>query len=206
MLVLKNNQIPKRLIPLERLLDQNDMPLKSALKPQPEEVEDYDIGTKEEPRIVKISKYLHPEVKSKYKYLLEWYKDVFTWSFEELKTYATTVIEHKIPLNIGVKPFRQKLRLINPILLPMVEREVKKLLDAKVIIPLRYFDWVANMIPVRKKSGEIKLCVDFRNLNKSSFKDNYPLPKMDHILEKVVGENRMLMIDRFFWVQSNCYQ
>jgi hypothetical protein len=53
------------------------------------------------------------------------------------------------------------------------------------------------MVPVRKKSGEIRLCVDFRNLNKSSLKDNYPLPKMDHILEKVVGANRMSMIDEF---------
>jgi hypothetical protein len=42
------------------------------------------------------------------------------------------------------------------------------------------------------------LCVDFRNINKYSLKDNYPLPKMDHVLEKVVGANRMLMIDDFF--------
>jgi hypothetical protein len=40
-------------------------------------------------------------------------------------------------------------------------------------------------------------CVDFRNLNKSSLKDNYPLPKMEHVLEKLVRENRMSMIDGF---------
>jgi len=79
----------------------------------------------------------------------------------------------------------------------MVEREVKKLLEVKIIVPLRYSDWVANLVPVRKKSGEIRLCVDFRNLNKSSLKDNYPLPKMDHVLERVVGANRMSMIDNF---------
>jgi hypothetical protein len=110
MLVLKNNQILKGLIPLERLFDQNDIPLKSTLQPQPEEVEDCDVGTKEEPRMVKISKYLPPEVKSKYKDLLGQYKDVFAWSYKELRTYDTTVIEHKIPLKPGVKPFRQKLR------------------------------------------------------------------------------------------------
>jgi hypothetical protein len=82
--------------------------------------------------------------------------------------------------------------------LPTVKKEVKKLLDTKIIVPLRYFVWVANLVPIRKKSGEIRLCVDFRNLNKSSLKDNYPLPKMDHVLEKVVGENRMSMIDGFF--------
>jgi hypothetical protein len=136
LLVLKTNQIPKGLIPLERLFDQNDMPLKSTLQPQPEEVEDCDVGTTKEPRIVKLSKYLPPEIKNKYTDLLRRYKDVFAWSYDELRTYDTFVIEHKIPLKLGVKPFRQRLRQINPILLPVVEREVKKLLDAKIIVPL----------------------------------------------------------------------
>jgi ribonuclease HI len=197
MLVLKNNQIPKGLIPLERLFNQDDIPLRSTLQPQPEEVEDCDIGTKENPRLVKLSKYLSPENKSKYAELLRKYKDIFAWSYDELRTYDTSIIEHKIPLKPGVKPFKQKLRQINPILLPVIEKEVKKLLDAKIIVPLRYSEWVANLVPVRKKNGEIRLCVDFRNLNRSSLKDNYPLPKMDHVLEKVVGANRMSMIDGF---------
>ena len=141
--------------------------------------------------------YLSPEIKSKYAELLRKYKEIFIWSYEELRTYDTTMIEHKIPLKPSVKPFRKKLRQINHILLPVVEREVKKLLDTKIIVPLRYSDWVANLVLIRKKSGEIRLCVDFRNLNKSSLKDNYPLPKMDHILEKVVGANRMSMINGF---------
>jgi hypothetical protein len=70
MLVLKNNQIPKGLIPLERLFDQNDMPLKSTLQPQPKEVEDCDVGTAKEPRIVKLTKYLPPEMKTKHANLL----------------------------------------------------------------------------------------------------------------------------------------
>jgi hypothetical protein len=56
------------------------------------------------------------------------------------------------------------------------------MIDAKIIIPLRYFEWIANLVPVRKKNGEIRLCVDFWNLNKCSRKDNYPLPKMEHIM------------------------
>jgi hypothetical protein len=67
-------------------------------------------------------------------------------------------------------------------LMPTMEKEVKKLLDSQIIIPLRYSKWVANLVHVRKKNGEIRLCVDFRNLNKSSKKDKYPLPKMEHIL------------------------
>jgi hypothetical protein len=51
---------------------------------------------------------------------------------------------------------------------------------------------------VRKKSGEIKLYVDFINLNRSSRKDNYPLPKMEHILQRVTGASRISMIDGFY--------
>jgi hypothetical protein len=197
MLVLKNNQIHKGLIPLETLFDHDDISLKSTLQPQPEEVEDGDIGTKETPKLVKISKYLPPEMKIKYAELFKQYKYVFSWSYDELRTYDTTVIEQKIPLKQGVKPFRKKLRQINPILLSVIEMEVKKLLDAKIIVPLRYSEWVAILVPIKKKSGEIRLCVDFRNLNKSSLKVNYPLPKMDHVLEKVVKANRICMIDGF---------
>jgi hypothetical protein len=197
MLVLRNNQILKGLIPLARLFDQKNVPVKSTLHPQPEEVEDCDIGTKKESRVVKISKFLPPEVKVKYKYLLRQYKDVFSWSYDELRTYDTFIIDLKIPLKTGVKPLRKKLRQINPFLLPMIKKEVKKLLDVKIIIPMRYSNWVENLVLVRKKSGKIRLCGDFQNLNKSSLKDNYPLPKMDHVLKKFVGANRMSMIDGF---------
>jgi hypothetical protein len=56
---------------------------------------------------------------------------------------------------------------------------------------------VENLVLVRKKSGEIRLCMDFKNLNKSSLKDNYLLPQMGHVLERVVGVNIMSMIDSF---------
>ena len=64
--------------------------------------------------------------------------DVFSWSYEELRTYDIAIIQHKVPLNPNVNPFRQKLRRINLALFPVIEKEVKKLLDAKIIVPLRY--------------------------------------------------------------------
>jgi hypothetical protein len=85
--------------------------------------------------MVKISKYLPTQIKSKYVELLKQYKDVFAWSYDDLKTYDTFVIEHKIPLKHGINPFKKKPRQINPILLPVIEKEVKKLLDAKIIVP-----------------------------------------------------------------------
>ena len=82
-------------------------------------------------------------------------------------------------------------------MLPVIEKEIKKLFDAKSIVTLRFPRWVANLVPVRKKNGEIRLCIDFRNLNKVSMKDNYTLPKMDHILQKVVKAERISMMDGF---------
>ena len=80
--------------------------------------------------------------------LLKEYVDVFAWSYEDLKTYDTSIMQHKVPLKPNVKPFRQKLKRINTALFPIIKKEVKKLLDAKIIVPLRYSSWVANLVPV----------------------------------------------------------
>ena len=74
---------------------------------------------------------------------------------------------------------------------------MKRLFDAKIIVTLRFSKWVANLVLVRKKNGEIRLCVYFRNLNKVSLKDNYPLSKMDQILQRVVGSERISTMDGF---------
>jgi hypothetical protein len=102
-----------------------------------------------------------------------------------------------IPIKKDQKPFKKNLRWINPLLLSLIEKEVKKLFDAKIIVSLRFSKWVANLVPVRKKSGEIRLCVNFWNLNRVSLKDNYPLPKKNYIQHKVVGSQKMSMLDGF---------
>jgi hypothetical protein len=130
--------------------------------------------------------------------LLKEFPDVFSWTYEDLRTYDTIAIENKIPLREEAKPFRHKLRKKNPMLSPIMERDVKNLLDAQIIVPLRYSEWVSNLVLVRKKNGEISLCVDFRNLNRSSKKDNYPLPKMERMLQNVAGTSRISMIDGFY--------
>jgi hypothetical protein len=114
-----------------------------------------------------LSRSLTKEQRDEYTKLLSEFVDVFACTYEDLKNYDTSVIEHKISLKREAKTFRQKLRQINPMLLPIMEREVKNLLRAQIIVPLRYLEWVENLVPVRKKGGEIRLCVYFRNLNRS---------------------------------------
>jgi hypothetical protein len=124
--------------------------------------------------MIKLSKSLPPEKKIKYIELFKEYIDVFSWGYEDLKSYDTSIIQHHIPIKEEHKPFIQKLRRINPKLLPLIEKEIKKMYDAEIIVPLRFSKWVSNLVPTRKKNGEIRLCIDFRNLNKVSLKDNYP--------------------------------
>jgi hypothetical protein len=144
-----------------------------------------------------LSKSLPPEKKLKYIELFKEYSDVFAWGYEDLKSYDTSIIQNRIPIKEDQKPFRQKLRRINPKFFPLIEKEIKKMYDAKIIVPLCFSKWVSNLVPTHKKSGEIKLCIDFQNLNKVSLKDNYPLPKMDHILQRVVGSSRISLLEGF---------
>jgi hypothetical protein len=194
---LKTNHLPKGLVPLERLFDHNDVSKKVVIQTEEIDVEDYDISSYANPRLVKVSRKLSKKKKEAYIELMKKYSDIFACSSEDLKVFDTKLIQHKIPLKPGSKLVKQKFRKFNPLLLPIIEKELKRLLEAKIIVPLRYSEWVANLVPVRKKNGEIRLCVDFRNLNRCSLKDNYPLPKMDYILQKVVGTKRISMLDGY---------
>ena len=60
-------------------------------------------------------------------------KDVFSWTYDDLKTYNTKIIQHIIPLKQDAKPFQQKLRKMHPSLEPLVKEELNKLLVAKII-------------------------------------------------------------------------
>jgi len=147
--------------------------------------------------MIKLSNTLPLDKKSKYVELLREFHDVFAWSSEDLKSYDTSIIQHTIPLKEYQKPFKQKLRRINPVLLPLIGKEVKHMYEAGIIAPIRFLEWVSNLVLSRKKIGEIRLCVDLRNVNKVYLKDNYPLPKMDHILQSVVGPSRISLLDGF---------
>lgn len=95
------------------------------------------------------------------------------------------------------KPVQQKLRKIHPNLESQIKAELNKLLKAKIIFPVRHSNWVSNMVLVRKKNGDIRICIDFRNLNKASQKDNFPLPNMEQTLHSVAGSELMFFLDGF---------
>eukprot|EP00253_Pinus_taeda_P026666 PITA_26666 len=95
------------------------------------------------------------------------------------------------------KHIQQKLRKIHPNLENQIKTELNKLLKAKIIFPVIHSKWVSNMVPVRKKNGDIRICIDFRNLNKACQKENFPLPPMEQILQAVAGSELMSFLDGF---------
>ena len=155
------------------------------------------MGTDEEPKMVQIGKACNQQEREDMLKFLTEYKYVIAWSYEELKTYDPEIITHEIPLKPDAKPFRERQNPVNPIIEPLIMKEVKKLLDAKIIFPIRHSTWVENLVPVRKKTGEIHLCVDFRNLNLASQKDNYPLTSLDEVLQIMNGSKMMSFLDGY---------
>ena len=119
---LKRNYIPKGIITLEKLFDQNDVAKDPKVQLARNDIEDQNIGTEDSPIIVKLSRNFPVIEKEKYIHLVKNYTDVFAWRYEYLKVYDTSIIQHTIPIIPGEKPFRQKLRRINRMLLPLIEK------------------------------------------------------------------------------------
>jgi hypothetical protein len=112
-------------VPLERLFKSYDVSKKDTIKNQEEEVMECNIGTAENPKIVKFSKALATEQKDKYVSLMKKFVDIFAWSYEDLNTFSTDIIHHKTPLKASSKPFRQKIRNFNPMLMSIIEKYLK---------------------------------------------------------------------------------
>jgi hypothetical protein len=113
------------MVPLEQLFDLNDVLVKPIFLPKDESIEDCNIWTYNEPKYIKLSKYIPIEHKLEYIHFFKEYMDVFVGKYEDLKTYDTNIIHHIIPRKLGTKPFRKKLRQVNLILLPTIKKEVR---------------------------------------------------------------------------------
>lgn len=95
---LKDNFLPKGLTPLEDLFDSNVVPRKPNMEPLKFDIKECNIGTRENPKLIKLLNSLPPIEKVKFLELLKEFKDVFTWGYEDLKSYETNIIQHTIPI------------------------------------------------------------------------------------------------------------
>ena len=69
-----------------------------------------------------------------------------------------------------------------------LKKEVLSMVDAGIFRPTTYTEWLSNIVPVRKKNGKIRVCVDYRDLNAASPKDVYPMPIADMLVDALAGQ------------------
>jgi hypothetical protein len=95
---LPRNHIPKGLVPLEILFDGNDVEVKGEVSIDDVDINEYNLGTEKNLKYVKLSSSLSEEQRVEYTKLLKEFSNVFAWTYEDLRTYDMSIIEHRIPL------------------------------------------------------------------------------------------------------------
>nr|BAB39950.1 putative polyprotein [Oryza sativa Japonica Group] len=77
------------------------------------------------------------------------------------------------------------------------ESQSTKLLRAGVIQEIDHPEWLANPVLVRKSNGKWRMCVDFTDLNKACPKDDFPLPRIDQLVDSTAGCELMSFLDAY---------
>ncbi|XP_026435107.1 uncharacterized protein LOC113332814 [Papaver somniferum] len=99
--------------------------------------------------------------------LLKNNKDVFAWSLRDMPGIDPDIACHRLNISEGFKPVRQKPRKMAPERKAKVAEEIDRMLEARIIRPFKYPEWLANIVAVPKKNGKIRVCIDFTNLNEA---------------------------------------
>lgn len=105
---------------------------------------------------------------------------------------CTNLVQHKICVNS--EPIKQRAYRVSPIMQSHIDKAVKEMLDEDVIEPSQSA-WSSPVILVPKKNGEYRFCVDYRQLNKVTRKDAYPLPFISTILDKLRNAKFISSVD-----------
>uniref|UniRef100_A0A2N9IES3 Uncharacterized protein n=1 Tax=Fagus sylvatica TaxID=28930 RepID=A0A2N9IES3_FAGSY len=148
-------------------------------------------------RPVSISASLSVEERTHLIELLKEYQDVFAWQYDEMPGIDPKLVAHSLNVEPGTRPVVQSMRTFHPEVEAQITQEVKKLLAAGFIKPIQHPRWLSNIVPVKKKNGQIRCCVDFRNLNKACPKDEFPLPNMDLLIDSAAGHAMFSFMDGF---------
>ena len=120
------------------------------------------LGTEEEKKVTYISSHLTPEQFDEVLVVVKKFKDCFAWDYTEVLGLDRTLVEHRIPIKKEHLPHQQTPpRMANEVILK-VKEEIKRLLQAGFIRPVRYIEWLSNIVLVLKKNSKLCVCIDFR--------------------------------------------
>jgi hypothetical protein len=143
------------------------------------------------------------------------HKEAIGWTIEDIKGINPSLVMHKIHLEENSKPSREPQRRLNPAMQEAVRTEVIKLLDAGIIYPISDSKWVssihvvpkrAGLMVVKNKDNELvptriqfgwRVCVDYQKLNAATRKDQFPLPFIDQMVERLAGHEYYCFLDGY---------
>ncbi|XP_075515394.1 uncharacterized protein LOC142550036 [Primulina tabacum] len=160
-------------------------------------LEEINLGELENPKVVYVSKLLEELLKQDLISTLKEYKDCFAWSYDDMPGLDRKLVEHRIPLKEGFKPFHQPSRRMSKEVELKVKEEVEKLLKDKFIKQIRYTKWLSNIVPVMKKNDKVRICIEFRDLNCATPKDVYVMPIPDMLIDFMARHELLSFMDGF---------
>ncbi|XP_024195631.1 uncharacterized protein LOC112198745 [Rosa chinensis] len=171
----------------------------AALDDTPPKVKDptekVNLGTVSEPVEVSISAYLEPNEKQRLIELLLEFKDCFAEKYEDMPGLSPDLVCHQLPTLAEKRPVKQEPRRMNSETQILVKEEVEKMHKSGIIRVAKYNQWLSSIVPVRKKNGKIRVCVDYRDLNLATPKDVYPMPVADMLVDAVAGHELLSFMD-----------
>ena len=81
--------------------------------------------------------------------------------------------------------------------MPKIKEEIERLLKCSFIRTAKYVDWLVNVVPVKKKNGTIRVCIDFRDLNLATPKDEYLMLVAEMLVDSATGLEYLSMLDGY---------
>lgn len=168
-------------------------------KPNPNlvETEVVNLGNAEVIQETRVSIHMTKEDKKEYTEFLIENKDIFAWSYADMTGLSTSIEAHRLPTDPACPSVKQKLRKYKPEMSLKIKEEVSKQLDVGILQVTEYPTWLANVVPVPKKDGKVRVCVDYRDLNKASPKDNFPLPNIHILIDNCAKHETQSFVDCF---------
>jgi hypothetical protein len=94
-----------------------------------------------------------------------------------------------------------------------IKEEIDRLLKANFIRPCGYAEWISNIVPLEKKgSSKVRICINFRNLNRATRKDEYSMPNANMLINDASGHKVLTFLDgnasynQIFMVEDDIYK
>ena len=130
--------------------------------------------------------------------LLTKFQEVFAWSYENMLGIDPEIAQHHINTHDHMVPVKQKLRRMRTKWLLKIKEEVTKQLQVGFIKPINQAEWIANVVPIPKKDGKVRMCVYFKDLNKACPEDDSPpSPHINVLVDNTAGSSLMSFMDGF---------